>query len=85
MWASITGLIQQVKYNPFLDVTFFWIGPSIQNTTLLYVLRESGEDQGIADTKTAMADGLTAAMFAGRQVTVDYENQVILRATVQAS
>lgn len=80
-----TGLVQQIKYNPYLFATFVWIGPSIQNTTLYYVLRTRNEDQDIADMKTAMIDGLTAAMFAGKQVTISFSNSVIQTAQVQTT
>ena len=83
--AMTTGLVQEMKYNPLLYATFVWIGPSIQNTTLLYVLRTQGDDQSMADMKTAMIDGLTAAMFAGKQVTISYNNQVIQTVQVQTT
>jgi len=80
-----TGLVQEVKYNPSLYATFVWVGPSIQNTTLYYVLRIQDEDQAAADMKTAMIDGLTAAMFAGKQVTIFYNNSVIQTVQVQTT
>jgi len=83
--AMTTGLVQQVKYNPYLYATFVWIGPSIQNTTLYYVLRTQDDDQTVADMKTAMIDGLTAAMFAGKQVTISYTNSVIQTVQVQTT
>lgn len=80
-----TGLVQQVKYNPYLYATFVWVGPSIQNTIVYYVLRSADEDQTVADMKTAMIDGLTAAMFSGKLVTISYTNAVIQTVQVQTS
>lgn len=75
--AQVTGLVQQMKYNPILDVAFVWLGPTSANSTLYYVLRREQEDEAEASIKNSMIDALTAAMFQGRPVVATVDGQEI--------
>ncbi len=74
--GQVTGLVQQVKYNPLLDVAFIWVGPTSTNTTLYYVLRRYSDDEPQASIKESMIDALTAAMFNRRAVILTTSNSV---------
>jgi hypothetical protein len=65
-----TGLVQQVKINPSLDVAFVWLGPTTSNTVLYYVLIDRDSDEVEAAIRCSMIDALTAAAFSGHTVTL---------------
>lgn len=68
--AQITGLVQQVKYDPMLDTALVWVGPTSADTVLCYIQITAGDDEPTALVKGSMIDGLTAAMLSGRSVTL---------------
>lgn len=68
--AQVTGLVQQVKYDPTLDAALVWVGPTSADTVLCYIQITAGDDESTAQVKGSMIDGLTAAMLSGRGVTL---------------
>ena len=72
--AQVTGLVQQVKYTPVLDVAFIWFGPTSSNTVLYYVLMSDSDDPAVTAVKSTMVDALTAAMFNRRTVVLNTDS-----------
>jgi hypothetical protein len=72
--AQVTGLVQQVKYDPMLDTAFVWVGPTSADTVLCYIQITAGDDEPTAQVKGSMIDGLTAAMLSGRSVTLSTDD-----------
>ena len=72
--AELTGFVQQVKYDPTLDATLVWVGPTRADTVLCYVRITAHDDERTALVKGSMIDGLTAAMLGGRSVTLSTDD-----------
>jgi hypothetical protein len=72
--AVVTGFVHQVKYDSMLDAAFVWVGPTRTDTVLYYIQLTAGDDQPGARVKTSLIDGLTAAMLAGRSVTLSTDH-----------
>ncbi|HEX3766199.1 MAG TPA: hypothetical protein VHW23_46210 [Kofleriaceae bacterium] len=72
--ALTTGFVQQMKYNPLLHAAFVWLGASSADTVLYYVQITDRDDDPVAMIKTSLIDGLTAAMFTGRSVTLSIDD-----------
>jgi hypothetical protein len=68
--AVATGLVHQVKYDAMLDAAFAWVGPTRANTVLYYIQLTANDDERGARVKSSLINGLTAAMLAGRSVTL---------------
>lgn len=68
--AQVTGLIQQIKFNPILDTAFVWLGPNSNNTTLYYLQTNDGDGDAETAVKLSLIDGLSVAMLSGRTVTL---------------
>jgi hypothetical protein len=72
--ATTTGLVQALSLFPGSAVCCFQIGPTSTNTSLLFVLRRSGDSAEVGNFKTAMVDALVAAQMTGREVSADHGN-----------
>jgi hypothetical protein len=72
--ALTTGFVQQMKYNPILHAAFVWLGPTRADTVLYYVQITERDAEPEAMIKTSLIDGLTAAMFTGRSVTLSTDD-----------
>lgn len=68
--AVVTGLVHQVKLDAMLDAAFVWVGPTSADTVLYYIQLAAGDDGPGAQVKSSLINGLTAAMLAGRSVTL---------------
>ena len=71
--ADVTGLVQQVKYDPMLEAALVWVGPTSADTVLCYV-RVAASGESAALVKISMIEGLTAAMLGGRSVTLSTDD-----------
>jgi hypothetical protein len=66
--AETAGLVQRLAVLPGSATACAWIGPTITDTELLFVLREAGESAASGAFENSMVDALTAALVSRREV-----------------
>ena len=67
--AETRGLVQKLKVDTS-GTSYFYIGPSPTNTVPFFVTRAAGDTPVIASGKDEMVAAASAAMVAGREITV---------------
>ena len=64
-----TGMVQRVTIIPGPAVACAWIGPAIDNSELLYVLRDGSETDAEGAFRNSIVDALVCAAVSDRAVT----------------
>ncbi len=79
--AQTQGFVQRLKLTPGLILAWVYIGPSDTASTLLLIRQDSNDPADIA-ARASMAEALSGALAAQREVTVFHGDDDVLITTV---
>lgn len=71
---TTTGVVQKVTVLPGVALACAWVGPTADNSELLYVLRDNNESDAEGAFENSMVDALVAAAVSQRQVVAFHGN-----------
>lgn len=68
------GMVQRVTIIPGPAIACAWIGPTLDNAELLFILRDGSETDAEGAFSNSMVDALVSASVADRAVTAIHSN-----------